>query len=125
INDSKGHRAGDAMLKHIVNGLQSNLRCYEPVVRLSGDEFVCTVSNATIEIVRHRFAQISAELRLTPEDGSISVGFAELAHGDMPMDLIDRARDGDHRASNALTPTGGLTASWRVAARELRGPSRR
>jgi GGDEF domain-containing protein len=82
------------MLKHIVNVLQSNLRCYEPVVCLSGDEFVCTISNATIEIVRHRFAQISAELRLPPEDGSISVGFAELAHGDILMDLIDRAGDG-------------------------------
>lgn len=93
-NDSKGHRAGDAMLKHIVDVLQTNLRSYESIVRLGGDEFVCTISDATIESVRQRFDEITAELTITPDDGSITVGFAELARGDSPMDLIDRADSG-------------------------------
>ena len=79
------------MLKHIIAVLQSQLRSYEPIVRLGGDEFVCTISGTTIERVRERFARIVAELGLTPDDGSITVGFAELARGDSPLDLIDRA----------------------------------
>jgi diguanylate cyclase (GGDEF)-like protein len=90
-NDSKGHHAGDLMLKHIVAVMQTHLRSYEQVVRLSGDEFVCTISDATIESVRERFDQITAELNVTPHDGSITIGFAQLAPGDSPMDLIDRA----------------------------------
>jgi diguanylate cyclase (GGDEF)-like protein len=90
-NDTKGHHAGDVMLRHIVDVLQTNLRSYESVVRLGGDEFVCTISDTKLENVRRRFAEITAELRLTPDDGSITVGFAELQQGDSPMDLIDRA----------------------------------
>jgi diguanylate cyclase (GGDEF)-like protein len=90
-NDSKGHHAGDMRLKHIVAVLQTQLRSYDPVVRLGGDEFVCTVSETAIESVQERFARITAQLSLTPDDGSITVGFAQLAPGDSPMNLIDRA----------------------------------
>jgi diguanylate cyclase (GGDEF)-like protein len=90
-NDSKGHHAGDMRLKHIVAVLQTQLRSYDPVVRLGGDEFVCTVSGTPIESVRERFAGIMARLSLTPDDGSLTAGFAQLAPGDSPMDLIDRA----------------------------------
>ena len=90
-NDSKGHHAGDLMLKHIVAVLQTHLRSYERVVRLGGDEFVCTVSDTAIETMRERFDQITAQLSLTPDDGAITVGFAQLAQGDSPTDLIDRA----------------------------------
>lgn len=93
-NDCKGHHAGDTMLKHIVEVLQTNLCSYEPVVRLGGDEFVCTISDTTMESARERFDDITAELSLTPDDGSITVGFAELAPGDSPMDLINRADGG-------------------------------
>jgi diguanylate cyclase (GGDEF)-like protein len=90
-NDTKGHHAGDVMLTHVVGVIQTHLRSYEQVVRLGGDEFVCTIADATIDSVRERFDGISAELSLTPGDGSITVGFAQLVKGDSPMDLIDRA----------------------------------
>jgi diguanylate cyclase (GGDEF)-like protein len=106
-NDSKGHHAGDLMLNHIVGVMQTHLRPYEQVIRLSGDEFVCTISDTTIESVRERFKQITQELSITPDEGSITVGFAQLAQGDSPMDLIDRA-DGEllaaRRASRGTTP---------------------
>jgi diguanylate cyclase (GGDEF)-like protein len=91
INDAKGHHAGDVMLKHIVDVLRTHLRSYEPVVRVGGDEFVCTISGTTIDRARERFARIIEQLNLTPDDGSITVGFAQLARGDSSMDLIDRA----------------------------------
>jgi diguanylate cyclase (GGDEF)-like protein len=107
-NDSKGHHAGDVMLRHVVDVVQLNLRSYESIVRLGGDEFVCTMSDTTIENVRQRFDEISAELTLTPNDGSITVGFAELAQGDTAMDLVDRADNGliatrDRQARNRRT----------------------
>ncbi len=90
------------MLKHVVGVLHMHLRAYEPVIRLGGDEFVCTLSRVTIEQARARFDDIAAELGATPEDGSITVGFALLADGDSPMDLIDRA-------DNELIATRGRT----------------
>jgi GGDEF domain-containing protein len=71
--------------------MQTHLRSYEPVIRLSGDEFICTIADATIESVRERFGEITTALNATPDDGSITIGFAQLTHGDSPMDRIDRA----------------------------------
>jgi diguanylate cyclase (GGDEF)-like protein len=105
-NDSRGHHAGDLMLKHIVTVLQSHLRSYEQVIRVGGDEFVCILSNTTIENVKQRFSEIAAELSLTPDDGSITVGFAQLAPGDTPTDLIDRA-DKQLIAARATPPHSG------------------
>ena len=79
------------MLRHIVDVLRTQLRSYEPIVRVGGDEFVCTMSGTTIERARERFAEIVAQLSLTPGDGSITAGFSQLAPGDSLMDLIDRA----------------------------------
>jgi diguanylate cyclase (GGDEF)-like protein len=90
-DDSKGHHAGDLILKRIVNVLQANLCSNQPIIRLGGDEFVCSISDTSIENVRQRFDELIAELSLTPGDVSISGGFAELVRGDSPMDLIDRA----------------------------------
>jgi len=59
-------------------------------------QFACALVRSTggasrIESARQRFARIIAQLSLTPDDGSITVGFAQLVRGDSPMDLIDRA----------------------------------
>ncbi len=90
-NDSRGHHAGDLMLQHIVHVVRTQLRSYEPIVRIGGDEFVCTISGTTIERVRERFTEIIAQLKVTPGGGSITVGFAQLGRDDSLMDLIDRA----------------------------------
>ena len=49
------------------------------------------MSDATIEAVRGRFAQISAELSQAGGGGSITAGFAAFVSDDSPMDLIERA----------------------------------
>jgi len=90
-NDTKGHQAGDATLKHVVDVLREHLRSYEPIVRIGGDEFACAISATTIENVRSRLDDISIELADGPEGISISVGVAALTPGDTPMDLINRA----------------------------------
>jgi diguanylate cyclase (GGDEF)-like protein/PAS domain S-box-containing protein len=61
INDTLGHRAGDAMLKHAAQALKRNVRSSDFVARIGGDEFVvlCTfdvtpkkISNLAERIIR-------------------------------------------------------------------------
>jgi diguanylate cyclase (GGDEF)-like protein/PAS domain S-box-containing protein len=45
VNDSLGHHAGDALLKHVASQLQAGLRASDLVGRLSGDEFLIAITN--------------------------------------------------------------------------------
>jgi len=90
-NDTAGHRAGDALLANIVMEIRTHLRPYELMVRVGGDEFLCAVSDATIEDVRRRFDGIAGHLKASPHTGPITVGFAELTAEDSATDLMDRA----------------------------------
>ncbi len=49
INDSYGHRVGDAVLKEVAQRLQSLVRRHESVARLGGDEFTILLSGAGID----------------------------------------------------------------------------
>ena len=104
INDARGHAAGDALLARVVATLRSNLRPYELIVRVGGDEFICALSDAGVDDVRRRFDEIADQLRGDQADPVITVGFGELTDADSAMDLVDRA-DGDflsaHRARGA------------------------
>jgi diguanylate cyclase (GGDEF)-like protein len=86
-NDSLGHQAGDALLATVVSEIRGQLRSYEPIIRFGGDEFLCVLS-APLARVRERFAAIGDGLA---DHASITVGFAELAADDAPVDLIGRA----------------------------------
>jgi diguanylate cyclase (GGDEF)-like protein len=47
INDTKGHKTGDKILRQIAYILQENVRTYDKVYRYGGDEFIVILSHHT------------------------------------------------------------------------------
>ena len=90
-NDSRGHAAGDALLQRVVSALRARLRSYDAIVRLGGDEFLCVMSETTLEDARQRLDEVQATLAADPEPTQIKVGFAALAPDDSAAELIERA----------------------------------
>jgi diguanylate cyclase (GGDEF)-like protein len=91
INDTRGHAAGDALLKQVVVQVKAHVRPYDLIVRLGGDEFLCVMSNLTLETARERFDAISAGLSHAPDPGAIRTGFAQLCDDETASEVIARA----------------------------------
>lgn len=92
-NDSLGHAEGDHRLKRTVDVMRAHLRSYDLIVRFGGDEFVCALLDLNLPGATKRFQAVNAELA-DADEGSITVGLAELRADESLMDLIARA-DGD------------------------------
>ena len=90
VNDCRGHRAGDALLRDVAAAVLQHLRSYDTLVRVGGDEFVCVLGDCTRAIAECRFDEIWATMVATQPDASISVGFAELRRGDTLEELTRR-----------------------------------
>ncbi len=91
VNDTRGHMAGDALLRAVADSLSGCLRSYDMIMRYGGDEFVCVLPDADAGIVRQRFASVASALAEGPTGGSITVGYAVLLDADSAEDLIQRA----------------------------------
>jgi diguanylate cyclase (GGDEF)-like protein len=103
INDSRGHRAGDAALQEIARRIASELRQSDTVARVGGDEFAYLLSTVpdrdSAQVVAQRIArrcnlpfefegeplQIGASIGLAigPDDGDEPDVLLELADRDM------------------------------------------
>jgi diguanylate cyclase (GGDEF)-like protein len=91
LNDREGHAAGDTLLQALVIALRAEMRSYDPIVRIGGDEFLCGITNTTLEASRRRIEEIRAALQQAPSHPSISVGLAVLGERDTLTKLIARA----------------------------------
>jgi diguanylate cyclase (GGDEF)-like protein len=91
VNDQHGHHAGDQLIQDVVEALRRDMRSYDLLVRLGGDEFLCVMPGLTAQQARKRFAHLEAELLPGPTRRSLSFGLSELRDGEGPTGLVDRA----------------------------------
>jgi diguanylate cyclase (GGDEF)-like protein len=103
-NDSRGHAAGDLLLKDVVTHIRSQLRPYDLIIRVGGDEFLCALSNATPADAEARFRSIAALVSAAGQ-GGIRTGFASLRPGETAAALIARA-DEEMMRSAVKAPDG-------------------
>jgi len=59
VNGRRGHAAGDALLRGVVDAIETHLRSYDPIVRIGGDEFICALADCTLDEARLRFKKIA------------------------------------------------------------------
>lgn len=85
VNDTHGHKAGDAMLREISNVIREQLREYDFLARYGGDEFVALVPETEpgdVEELCQRIEKAVSEFRLTIGPGIYaSVGVSLGASG--------------------------------------------
>ena len=110
-NDTHGHAAGDAVLAHFADVLQSHVRESDCVGRLGGDEFGVLLSHANQSQALKKADQLAAAVEASPTQWNghaIPVSFAygafELKAGDNPdsaMARADQAMYAQKRASRS------------------------
>jgi GGDEF domain-containing protein len=91
VNDTLGHPAGDELLRDVANLFSEQLRSYDLIVRVGGDEFLCAIEGMSEAEVRARFSVIGSALAGRPSGRGIRTVFATLRDYDTARDLIARA----------------------------------
>jgi diguanylate cyclase (GGDEF)-like protein len=88
-NDTRGHRAGDDLLRSLASTLKAALRGQDLVVRYGGDEFVCILPDTLADSARAKLSWIQDEA--AKAGVSFSSGVAELERADDVVSLLARA----------------------------------
>ncbi|MFC1602537.1 diguanylate cyclase [Pseudomonadota bacterium] len=65
VNDQHGHKAGDTVLRHIADFLNSNLRPYDLTCRFGGEEFLVCLPNTTVGIARTAIERLRENISRT------------------------------------------------------------
>jgi len=91
LNEARGPRVGDELLRKVAAALRATLRSYDVIVRLGGDEFLFSLPGADLATAEQRFNEFSVLLAEEAPGATASVGFAELRDTDTLDDLISRA----------------------------------
>lgn len=105
VNDNHGHAAGDALLRDVVTAITSTMRSYDVTVRWGGDEFICALSDVTIEVAEARIADTGRVLDALRAGSSVTAGFAMLSPDDDLDSVIKRADAALYRAKGVRTRT--------------------
>ncbi|HEX6693543.1 MAG TPA: GGDEF domain-containing protein [Longimicrobiales bacterium] len=98
INDSYGHSAGDALLRHLTDALRAELRPSDKLYRWGGDEFLLVLQGADEARANARLRHIISKvavLRLGEEQDevrlNVSMGSAAYSSAEQLQNAIDAA----------------------------------
>lgn len=91
INDSRGHAAGDRLLREVAGVLKGRFRGQDLLLRYGGGEFVCVLTGTDIPSAARLCEEFGSAL--APSGHSFSVGLAQLQEGDDPAALGASRRD--------------------------------
>ncbi|HIF24773.1 MAG TPA: PleD family two-component system response regulator [Micavibrio sp.] len=110
VNDKHGHVAGDEVLKVFAHRLQDNLRSFDMVARLGGEEFVVVLPDTTPHMTyfiaeRLRRAVADKPVKCSVPEGEISIstsiGGAVIEPGDYEVqEILDRVDKFLYEAKN-------------------------
>lgn len=108
INDRLGHAAGDDVLVQLAACLRRELREYDLVARIGGEEFAMVVAEMTLEqgkFIAERLRKAAEKMHENagrPMPGiTVSIGLAEYASGEEIDSLMSRADLALYEAKNA------------------------
>jgi diguanylate cyclase (GGDEF)-like protein len=116
LNDSRGHREGDRVLRTVAEALQSQIRPQDLAARIGGDEFV-VVFDAPAESAGELVARIRASVdRAIAESPGLSIAVGAIAVGPFGtaedvLERADRAMYRDKATSRAAAPAGSRDRS--------------
>lgn len=108
VNDTKGHVAGDFILKGLADRLRSGIRPYDVVGRYGGEEFMVLLPDTNFEqtlIVANRICEVVRnapfEAEGEPLTITVSLGVSESHLSDIMLnDVIKRADEGLYKAKD-------------------------
>jgi two-component system, cell cycle response regulator len=108
VNDTHGHPAGDAVLRHVACVLNDQAREKEQVFRIGGEEFAIIAPNRTLEEAMTLAERMRAAVEASPckETGktinlSISLGLAWAQWPSRPAEAADLIDTADQRLYDA------------------------
>lgn len=100
INDTHGHLAGDAVLRHLAAGLRATFRTTDLVARIGGEEFVALLPDTGLdgavsvaERLCERIAAQTVEVDGTPIRYTVSAGVAAMEAGIDGIETLFRRAD--------------------------------
>jgi two-component system, cell cycle response regulator len=102
INDTHGHKTGDAVLVGSAQVLRSHLRAEDQLGRLGGEEFLILLPDTDADAAGHVAEKLRVELAgaATPVPVTGSIGLATW-DGEAPEDLLQRADEALYAAKDA------------------------
>ena len=108
VNDNYGHSGGDLALKELAASLIDTMRASDIAFRYGGEEFALILSNTdskaallVAERIRIAISQLNCNDGTRTFGFTVSLGVAQLKHGEKGESLFDRADSALYKAKKA------------------------